>query len=69
MTTDTTCGWEYPGRSSNGMFPTCQAPGKHEILHRVRKTLARRCLNHAMRDVWGGQWEYTGRERESWGKS
>ena len=64
----TACAWEYPQRRSDGTLALCQAPGKHEVLHRVHGTLARRCVNHAMRDVWGGQWEYTQRERESWGR-
>jgi hypothetical protein len=58
MSQMTECGWEWPDRRPDGMYATCPAPGPWLVRCRPTGEVRSRCLNHAMRDVWGGQWEF-----------
>ena len=55
------CGWEYP-MPADGTIGRCDAPGVIAVICRPTSELRSRCLNHAMRDVLGGQWRYANDE-------
>lgn len=55
------CGWEYP----DPPHTPCAAPWTLTLRCRPTGEIAHRCLNHAMREVWGGQWEYVDLEEAS----
>ena len=54
----TDCGWEYPLRRADGTVGRCEAPGVIAVISRPTGERRSRCVNHAMRDVAGGQWSY-----------
>lgn len=47
------CGWPFPVGSA-----TCPVLGDWPVRSKTTGEIVDRCLNHAQRDVLGGQWEY-----------
>lgn len=48
------CPWEYP----NPSHPSCDAPVRVPVMYGVSGTCIWYCLNHAQREVNGGQAQY-----------
>ena len=49
------CPWEYP----NSPHPPCGSPARLPVHYGVSGTVVWYCLNHAQREVLGGQARYT----------
>ena len=53
-----TCPWEYPLRRLDGTIGVCGAEADWPVKYRSDERVETYCLNHAQREVLGGQAHY-----------